>query len=142
MIPEDHFPLPAPTFLVYTYPLLISSLHLVSDLLSVNQHAVPCIPLPPSFLIFNINASALATLEGNNRDIPLICTLFPHFQGTRTRVRDVCQSLNLNPVKFWYMTGQTPGTLEAVIEKNMWRSDCTQTLGMNTTNRKETPLHS
>lgn len=121
-MPEGYFPPPAPAVLVYTPSLLISSVYLVSHLLPVNQDVVPCIFPPPTFLIFNLNTfvlllSALATFEESNRDIPLIRTLFPHFHGVRTRGRDVWQSLKLNPVIFWYMTGETPDTLEAVVEK-------------------------
>ena len=78
MMPAGHFPPPASMFLVYNYSLLISSLHIASYSLPVNQDAVSCIPLPPTSLIFN-----LATFEENNRNILLIRTLLPHFHGMR-----------------------------------------------------------
>ena len=88
----------------------------------MSQDAVPCIIPPPTFLIFKLTTfvlllSVLSAFEASNRDIPLIRTLFPHFRGMRTRGRDVWQSLKLNPVIFWYMMGETPDTLEAVVEK-------------------------
>lgn len=59
----------------------------------------------------------LATLEENNRERTLIRILFPHFHGRRNRGKDVWQTLELNPIIFWYMTGEMPETLEAVVEK-------------------------
>ena len=109
-MPEDNFPPPAPTFLVYSYPLLMSSVRLASYLLPVNQDAVACILPPPTFLIFSLNTFVLLLTV-------LATLLFPHFHGMRTRGRDVWQSLELNPIIFWYMTGETPETLEAVVEK-------------------------
>lgn len=52
-----------------------------------------------------------------NRYTPLIRTLFPNFHGRRSIGRDVRQALQLNPVILWYMTGETPETLEVVVAK-------------------------
>ena len=71
------------------------------------------------FLVFSLNAlvlllSALSFPVVRNRNTPLIRTLFPNFHGRRSRGRDVWQALQLSPVIFWYMTGETPETLEVV----------------------------
>lgn len=102
--PEDNYLPPPPTFLVYTYSLLISSIFLATELLLLNQDAGPPVLPLPTFLMFSLNTFvlallALATLEENNRG------------------KDVWQTLELNPIIFWYMTGELPETLEAVVEK-------------------------
>ena len=60
--------------------------------------------------------------DGKKTDLPCYLkyyyrTLFPNFHGRRSRGRDVWQALQLNPVIFWYMTGETPETLEVVVAK-------------------------
>ena len=51
------------------------------------------------------------------------------------------QALQFNPVIFWYMTGETPETLEEVVEK-MYRGNFAKTLASNAVNGQETTLHS
>ena len=95
------------------------------------------------FLVFSLNAlvlllSALSFPVVRNRNTPLIRTLFPNFHGRRSRGRDVWQALQLSPVIFWYMTGETPETLEVVGAKIYF----TKTLASNTANGQETSLYS
>ena len=95
------------------------------------------------FLVFSLNAlvlllSALSFPVVRNRNTPLIRTLFPNFHGRRSRGRDVWQVLQLSPVIFWYMTGETPETLEVVGAKIYF----TKTLASNTANGQETSLYS
>ena len=62
-------------------------------------------------------SSALSAPEAHNTYTHLVMVLFPYFHGKRSRGRDVWRALQLNPVIFWYMTGETPETLEEVVEK-------------------------
>lgn len=121
-MPKENFPPPPPTFLLVTYPVIVSSIYLASCFLNVTQDSIPCVLPPPTFLVFSLNAlvlllSALSFPVVRNRNTPLIRTLFPNFHGRRSRGRDVWQALQLNPVIFWYMTGETPETLEVVVAK-------------------------
>ena len=121
-MPKENFPPPPPTFLLVTYPIIASSIFLASCYLNATQDSILCVLPPPTFLVFSFNAlvlllSALSFSEVRNRNTPLIRTLFPNFHGRRSRGRDVWQALELNPVMFWYMTGETPETLDAVVAK-------------------------
>ena len=121
-MPKENFPPPPPTFLLVTYPVIVSSIYLASCFLNVTQDSIPCVLPRPTFLLFSLNAlvlllSALSFPVVRNRNTPLIRTLFPNFHGKRSRGRDVWQALQLNPVIFWYMTGVTPETLEVVVAK-------------------------
>ena len=118
-MPRENYLPPPPIFLVYAYSLVISAIFF---LFVHNQDAVPCVLPPPTFLMFSLNAlvvalTTLATIQGNNRKGPLIRILFPHFHGRKNRGRDVWQALELNPIIFWYMTGETPETLETIVVK-------------------------
>ena len=52
----------------------------------------------------------------NQRNYALIGRLFPHFRGIRNHGRDVWAVLERNPHIFWYCTGETPESLETVVE--------------------------
>ena len=72
--------------------------------------------------MFSVNAlvllrSALSLSVVRNRDIPQIRPLFPNFHKRRSRGRDLWQALELNPIIFWYVTCETPETLEDVVTK-------------------------
>ena len=67
----------------------------------------------PWFFLF----SALSFSVVRNRNTPLIRTLFTNFHGRRSRGRDVWQALKLSNIIFWYVTGETPETLEVVVAK-------------------------
>ena len=121
-IPKENFPPPPPTFLLGTYPVIASSIYLASCYLNVTQDSIPCVLSPPTFLVFSLNAlvhllSALYFSVVRNRNTTLIRTLFPNFHRRRSRGRDVWQAFALNPVIFWYMTGETPETLDVVVAK-------------------------
>ena len=121
-MPKENFPPPPPTFLLVTYPVIVSSIYLASCFLNVTQDSIPCVLPRPTFLVFSLNAlflllSALFFSVVRNRNTPLIRTLFPNFHGRRSRGRDVWQALELNPVIFWYVTGETPETLDVIVEK-------------------------
>ena len=112
-ISKENFPPSPPTFLLGTYPVIASSIYLASCYLNVTQDSIPCVPSPPTFLVFSLNAlvhllSALYFSVVRNRNTTLIMTLFPNFHGGRSRGRDVWQAFELNPVIFWYMTGEIP----------------------------------
>ena len=145
-MPEENFPPPPPTFLLLTYFLIISSIYVASCL---TRDSIPCVLPPPTFLMFTLNTfcllfTALATLQTLhvlNRNAPLCRILFPHFHGIRSRGRDISQALELNPVIFWYMTGETPETLEVVVE-TIYQEVTAPRLASNAGNEQETPLHS
>ena len=121
-MPKENFSPPPPIFLLNAYSIIVSSIYLASCLVNVTQDQTPSVLPPPVFLVLSVNAlflllSALSAPEAHNTYTPLVRVLFPYFHGKRSRGRDVWQALQLNPVIFWYMTGETPETLEEVVEK-------------------------
>ena len=77
------------------------------------------IPPPPLFLatVMNTFLILLPLLAlFNQRNYALIGRLFPHFRGIRNHGRDVWAVLERNPHIFWYCTGETPESLETVVE--------------------------
>ena len=73
----------------------------------------------PTFLTLSVNylLLTLTILTNTDRSGTLINQLFPNFRGIRNRGRDVWQIPELNPIVFWYMTGETPEMAEAMVEK-------------------------
>ena len=84
----------------------------------MNQAPPQLLP-PPTFLSHSINdlLPTLTILANTDRSGTLRNQLFPNFRGIRNRGRDVWQILELNPIVFWYMTGETPEMAEAIVEK-------------------------
>ena len=113
------YPHPPPSFLVYTSLALFSLLFMAKEVLDKLHQAPPQLLPPPPFLTLNINylLLTLAILANTDRSGTLINQLFPNFGGIRNRGRDVWQILELNPIVFWYMTGETPEIAEAMVEK-------------------------
>lgn len=115
-MPVPNPPPPPPTFLVYIYFMLFYSILLATkldDLLCV-------IPPPPIFLNQNVNLlimifTILQTQGGYSRT--LMRLLFPNFNGYRNNGRDVWHQLEMNPIRFWYSTGETPETLQAIVNR-------------------------
>ena len=146
-MPKENFPPPSPIFLLNAYSIIVSSIYLASCLVNVTQDQTHSVLPPPVFLVFSVNAlflllTALSAPEAHNTYTPLVRALFRYFHGKRSRGRDVWQALQLNPVLFWYMTGETPVTLEEVVEKSVQRGNFTKTLASNAANGQETTLHS
>ena len=105
-------PLPAPTFVVGICSFLV----LANDLLDTNIHEM----IPPAlFLVPVMNAFLflvhLLALFGE-RNYRLIGRLFPHFRGMRNQGRDVWMLLEMNPHIFWYFTGETPQSMEVIVQ--------------------------
>ena len=97
-MPKENFPPPPPTFLLATYPVIVSSVYLVSCFVNVTQDSIPCVLPSPTFLVFSLNAlvlplSALYFSEVRNRNISQIRTLFPNFHGRRSRGKETCGKL-------------------------------------------------
>ena len=121
-MPKENSPPPPPIFLLNAYSIIVSSIYLASCLVNVTQDQTPSVLPPPVFLVFSVNAlflllTALSAPEAHNTYTHLVMVLFPYFHEKRSRGRDVWRALQLNPVIFWYMTGETPETLEEVVEK-------------------------
>ena len=120
-MPENNcLPLPS-TFLVCFYSLVAATLSLACEFFQ-SQRAVTRVFIPPPILLifsFNIFVLALhpiATLAENNRARKLIRVLFSNFHGRRSRGRDLWQTLELNPIIFWYVIGEMPESLENIVE--------------------------
>ena len=122
-MPTENFPAPPPTISFSYLPVIVSSIYLASCFfLNVTQDSIPCVLPPPTFLVFSLNAlvlllSALSFSVVRNRSASLIRSLFPTCHERRSRGRDVWQALELNPIIFWYVTGEMPETLEVVVAK-------------------------
>ena len=110
----DDAPPPAPTFLIFTYLALISTLFLINHAI-VSMNTV----LLPLFLISSLNTLVLVftLLVALDKKGTLINKLFPNFQGLRNTGRDVWLCLEVNPVIFWYSTGETPQTLQVLVDR-------------------------
>ena len=108
-----------PSFLVYTSLALFSLLFLAKEVLDKLNQAPPQLLPPPTFLSLSINylLLTLTILANTDRSGTLINQLFSNFRGIRNRGRDVWQILELNPIVFWYMTGETQEMAEAMVEK-------------------------
>ena len=105
------YPPPPPSFLVYTSLALFSLLFLAKEVLDKLNQAPPQLLPPPTFLNHSINylLPTLTILANTDRSGTLRNQLFPNFRGIRNRRRDVWQILELNPIVFWYMTGENSG---------------------------------
>ena len=113
------YPPPPPSFLVYTSLALFSLLFLAKEVLDKLNQAPPQLSPPPTFLTLSINyfLLTLMILANSDRSRTLINQLFPNFRGICNRGRDVWQILELNPIVFWYMTGETPEMAEVMVQK-------------------------
>lgn len=113
------YPPPPPSFLVQTSLALVSLLFLAKEVLDKLNQAPPQLLPPPTFLTLSVNylLLTLTILTNTDRSGTLINRLFPNFRGIRNRGRDVWQILELNPIVFWYMTGENPEMAEVMVEK-------------------------
>lgn len=107
---------PPPAFLSGILSFLLSFFALANNLLESENDEIPP---PPLFLatVMNTFLILLPLLAlFNQRNYALIGRLFPHFRGIRNHGRDVWAVLERNPHIFWYCTGETPESLETVVE--------------------------
>lgn len=104
-----------------TFGIVMTMLPIVT-LISVIQHRrqVPLVPMLPMHVLGNL----LLTLTTLLRVIPLIARgnllarLFGNYQPAgRNNGRDVRHLLGIHPHIFWYMTGETPESFEAIVRR-------------------------
>lgn len=108
-------PPPYPNFLASVYSLFMLLLVQANDFL--NEDAMEMI-LPPFFplpLIQSIVSLLVIIASVNMPRSCLVKRLFPNFHGRRNSGRNVWAMLERNPHIFWYSTGETPETLEVIV---------------------------
>ncbi|KAL9978538.1 hypothetical protein ACROYT_G016065 [Oculina patagonica] len=107
---------PPPAFLSGILSFLLSFFALANNLLESENDEIP----PPLLFLATVMNTFLILLPllalFNQRNNGLIGRLFPHFRGIRNHGRDVWAVLERNPHIFWYCTGETPESLETVVE--------------------------
>ena len=102
---------PFPNFLVSTISTIISVLDIA--ILEVPDNLLPP-PFPP---LANLITTIVAALQICSISTPLIQLLFPRIIFHRNAGKDVWRELERSPRNFWYLTGETPYTLDSIVQR-------------------------
>ena len=107
---HQDLPPPFPVFLVNTNAAIISFIDLVC-LEDIEN------PLPPPFPpLANVIATIVTVLQICTISTPLIQLLFPGIIFHRNVGLDVWSKLQRTPREFWYLTAETPVTLDHIVQ--------------------------
>lgn len=105
-------PPPFPTFIFLTLMTIISSVKLLA---AERQTHIP--PLLPAHVIWNLITTIVALLSIiPNRRAGILAQIFGHI-GNRRNVVDMHGLLRMNKRDFWYVTGETPESFDAIVQK-------------------------
>ena len=101
-------PPPFPAFLAILPLILVNVLLLCS-----NNLVMP----PPCTVFLTQTIIILMTIPDLLKKQPLIARLFPALMPGRNVGRDVWTLLEIDPRTFWYLTGETPRSLEQMVRR-------------------------
>lgn len=111
MDPHQILPPPIPIFLASAIAAIISFLDLA--LLEFPDDSLPP-PFPP---LVNVISTIITALKIGAIPIPLIQLLFPRLRFYRNVGIDVWSKFQQVPRRFWYLTAETPATLDSVVQR-------------------------
>jgi len=106
---DRDFPPPFPYFLLSVLTAILNIIHIIY--FDANDSCLPP-PLPPLPNIVSVVITFLLIALSSNS---LIQALFPGLIFQKNVGRDVWSYLEEDPRKFWYLTGDTPQSLDILV---------------------------
>ena len=108
---SQNLPPPFPIFLVSTIAAIVSVLDLA--LLDFPDNPLPP-PYPPLANVITTIDAVLQICDAIR--CSLIQLLYPRITFNRNAGIDIWRNLERSPIKFWYLTGETPYTVDSIVQ--------------------------